>query len=83
MRRKLLLVLSLLVAIAVNAGQLTNTNLQADESVGVTYNVEVPAGTYECYIAGDMNSWSMQAMTKVDDTHYTFYMEEADLSQKY
>ncbi|MBQ2979151.1 MAG: leucine-rich repeat protein [Bacteroidaceae bacterium] len=83
MRRKLLLVLSLLVAIAVNAEQLTNTNLQADESVGVTYNVEVPAGTYECYIAGDMNSWSMQAMTKVDDTHYTIYMEEADLSQKY
>ena len=42
----------------------------------LTYNVTVPAGTYACYIAMDSdpakNGWEFTAMTKVDDTHYTF-----------
>ena len=49
----------------------------------VTYNVTVPVGTKACYIAGEMNSWIQQIMTKVDDTHYKITIENADISQKY
>ena len=42
----------------------------------LTYNVTVPAGTYACYIAMDSDpakdGWEFTAMTKVDETHYTF-----------
>ena len=37
----------------------------------ITYTVTVPVGTKICYIAGDMNNWSPQAMTKVNNTHYS------------
>ena len=50
---------------------------------GVTYNVTVPAGTYACYIAGEMNGWSHTEMTKVDDTHYTITIDEATKAMKY
>jgi hypothetical protein len=43
--------------------------LPSGEVPTVTYNVTVPTGTPACYIAGAMNGWSHQAMTKVDDTH--------------
>lgn len=33
--------------------------------IGLTYNVQVPAGTKACYIAGDMNSWAFQEMEAV------------------
>jgi hypothetical protein len=36
------------------------------------YNVTVPAGTKNCYIAGGWNGWaSFLEMTKVDSIHYT------------
>jgi hypothetical protein len=50
---------------------------------GVTYNVTVPAGTNACYIAGEMNTWTHQEMTKVDDTHYTLTIAEATTTMKY
>ena len=50
---------------------------------GVTYNVTVPAGTKACYIAGEMNGWSQQEMTKVDDTHYTITIATATTAMKY
>ena len=53
------------------------------DATGVTYNVTVPAGTNTCYIAGEMNNWSLTAMTKVDDTHYTLFVQQANTSQKY
>ena len=53
------------------------------EPAGVTYNVTVPEGTYACYIAGEMNEWTHQEMSKVDDTHYTITIEGATTAMKY
>lgn len=52
-------------------------------SYGVTYNVTVPAGTKACYIAGEMNNWTQQAMTKVNDTQYTLDIASATTAHKY
>ena len=41
------------------------------------YNVTVPNGTKACYIAGEMNNWSQQAMNKVDNTLYTLEITSA------
>ena len=57
--------------------------LASGEPLGLTYNVTVPAGTYACYIAGEMNGWSQQEMTKVDDTHYTITIVGATTAMKY
>ena len=54
-----------------------------DPETGVTYNVTVPAGTKACYIAGEMNGWSQQEMTKVDETHYTITIATATTAMKY
>ena len=51
--------------------------------MGVTYNVTVPAGTYACYLAGEMNGWGHTEMTKVDDTHYTLTVDTATTAMKY
>ena len=51
--------------------------------IELTYTVEVPAGTPACYIAGEMNSWTLTEMTKVDDTHYTITIEGATTAHKY
>lgn len=50
---------------------------------GVTYTVTVPAGTNACYIAGEMNNWTHEEMTRVDSTHYTLTISGATQSQKY
>lgn len=34
------------------------------------FQVEVPAGTWQCFIAGNMNNWGFSKMSKVDATHY-------------
>ena len=57
--------------------------LASGEPLGLTYNVTVPAGTNACYIAGEMNGWSRQEMTKVDDTHYTITIVGATTAMKY
>ena len=57
--------------------------LPSGEVPTVTYNVTVPIGTPACYIAGQMNGWALQAMTKVDDTHYTITIEGAQKTQEY
>lgn len=49
----------------------------------LTYNVTVPAGTKACYIAGEMNNWSQQPMSKVDETHYTLEIATATITNKY
>ena len=54
-----------------------------EPETGVTYNVTVPVGTKACYIAGEMNGWSQQEMTKVDETHYTITIAEATTAMKY
>ena len=57
--------------------------LPVEEPAGLTYNVTVPEGTYACYIAGEMNEWTHQEMSKVDDTHYTITIEGATTAMKY
>ncbi len=52
-------------------------------NTGLTYNVTVPNGTYTCYIAGVMNGWTQQEMTKVDDTHYTITFADATTDMQY
>ena len=49
----------------------------------LTYNVTVPDGTKNCYIAGEMNNWTQQLMTKIDDTHYTITLQNGNVNQKY
>jgi len=49
----------------------------------VTYNVTVPAGTNECYIAGDFNGWSHEKMTKVTETTYTITIADATETSLY
>lgn len=49
----------------------------------VTYKVVVPEETKECYIAGEMNGWNFEQMTKVDDTHYTIDIFGATTEHKY
>jgi hypothetical protein len=43
----------------------------AASSTNVTYQVIVPTGTNACYIRGAMTNWTLQAMSKTDDTHYS------------
>ncbi len=48
-------------------------------TVPTTFNVTVPEGTDACYLVGSLNAWNIGepiAMTKVDDTHYTYTAEE-------
>lgn len=49
----------------------------------LTYTVTVPEGTNECFIAGEMNDWTHQPMTKVDDSHFTIDIETATNTQQY
>ncbi|MBR1996182.1 MAG: hypothetical protein IJ989_02905 [Paludibacteraceae bacterium] len=65
------------------AGEDPGDDPVVDPETGVTYNVTVPAGTKACYIAGEMNGWSQQEMTKVDDTHYTITIATATTAMKY
>jgi chitodextrinase len=50
-----------------------------DTSTGVTFNVKVPVGTYQCWIAGNFNNWNnnLNQMSKVDSTHYTITLYES------
>jgi len=52
-------------------------------SSALIYSVTVPKGTNACYIAGEMNGWSHQQMTKVDDTHYTIEIPKSTAGQCY
>lgn len=49
----------------------------------VTYTVTVPAGTYECFIAGEMNGWIPHEMNRVNATTYSLTVKETSISQPY
>lgn len=49
----------------------------------LVYTVNVPDGTKACYIAGAMNGWAQQEMTKVTDTQYTIDIPAATEADKY
>ena len=53
------------------------------DPVQLTYTVEVPAGTHECYIAGGMNGWQLTKMNPVDATHFTLTIQWATNADKY
>ena len=57
--------------------------LPEGEIAKLTYYVEVPEGTNDCYIAGEMNGWTLTQMNKVDDRHYTIIIEGATTEHKY
>jgi hypothetical protein len=52
-------------------------------STPFTYSVTVPTETNACYIAGTMNNWTQQVMTKVDATHYTLIIPTATVADTY
>ena len=66
-----------------NPGEEPGDDPVVEPETGVTYNVTVPAGTKACYIAGEMNGWSHEEMTKVDETHYTITIATAITAMKY
>ena len=56
----------------------------------LVYTATVPAGTFECYIAGNFPApmnWAPTdpgaKMTKVDDTHFTITLANTDATMKY
>ena len=53
------------------ANLITFEGLTENEPETLVYYVEVPEGTEDCYIAGQMNEWAFQRMTQVDATHWT------------
>ena len=38
----------------------------------LTFNVKVPAGTVNCYIAGNFNNWSFSGMNAASDSTFTY-----------
>ena len=54
-------------------------------SEGITLNVTVPEGTNACYVAGNMNDWKQQLMTRVTATTYTITFDASieDIEYKY
>ena len=59
------------------------TQEEALEFYTVTYDVFVPAGTYACYIAGEMNGWTFTEMTKVEENHYMVNIDSSNIAMKY
>jgi hypothetical protein len=57
--------------------------VQMSAAADLVFNVTVPTPTYECWVAGNFNDWNnnQYKMTKVDDTHYTITIPEAELNQ--
>lgn len=49
----------------------------------LTYTVTVPAGTLDCYIAGEFNGWSFLKMNRVDETNFTIDIPDATATQGY
>ena len=56
---------------------------QLASAATAVFNTTVPAGTNACYIIGSFNSWDQTKsvkLTKVDATHYTVTLDEANFS---
>ncbi len=53
------------------ADKITFEGLTEVETETLVYTVEVPEGTEECYIAGQMNNWEFDRMTQVNATQWT------------
>ena len=64
------LLLAILILFIVNANALT-------------YKVQVPQGTMECYFAGEINGWIHQKMTMTDSTKFEIDFAAATTMQQY
>ena len=56
---------------------------QIASAATAVFNTTVPTGTNACYIIGSFNSWDQTQsvkMTKVDATHYTVTLDEANFA---
>lgn len=49
----------------------------------LTYIVTVPAGTKDCFIAGDMNAWTPHEMVRISRNKYQLSIAEAQTNQHY
>lgn len=49
----------------------------------LTYTVTVPAGTKQCYIAGDMNGWTAQSMTPGGANKFTISFDNVTIFTEY
>ena len=56
------------------------------EKAKLTYTVTVPAGTENCYMAGEMNGWDVEnpiELTKQSENVFTITLEGVDKAQQY
>ena len=65
------------------AGKITFEGLSEVEPETLVYTVEVPEGTEDCYIAGQMNDWDFERMTQVDATHWTITYDNVFKTTEY
>ncbi len=49
----------------------------------VTYTVNVPAGTHDCFLAGEMTGWAFVEMNRASATVYTLTLADATTAQQY
>jgi hypothetical protein len=56
--------------------------LATTKAATAVFNVTVPNPTYQCWIVGNFNGWNnnLTQCTKVDATHYTVTLDEANFS---
>lgn len=56
----------------------------AQAASAITFSVTVPSPTYQCWVVGNFNGWdnAKNQMTKVDATHYTLTIPEADFKDQ-
>ncbi len=63
--------------------QIDSLKQKLNKTYELTYYVTVPEGTPACYIAAQWSRWEPVAMEKIDNTHYTLTVENANDSQEY
>ena len=74
------------INITTKAGGSDFTLVANYEKAKLTYTVTVPAGTENCYMAGDMNGWDVDnpiELTKQSENVFTVTLEGVEITQKY
>ena len=74
------------IEITTKAGGSDFTLVANYEKAKLTYTVTVPAGTENCYMAGEMNGWDVDnpiELTKQSENVFTVTLEGVEKTQKY